>query len=179
MEVFDEPYLFGLQEQRDWGRRSRQAADSLQKALNREEYARWRSMTFEMLRRSTSIEEPVNIAVDGMTELVCIVLEALTDADANSDWRTTLGAIVHRVVSLAHLIRVQRSRYRWILPQPHESFDPEIMDDIAGDITINLERSIRCATFPALLKEEESDADGRSGRNVVVKAKVLCYTSEI
>jgi hypothetical protein len=172
MEIFEEPYLFGLREQRDWGKRSRQAADALQNVFDRETYSHWRASTFNSLRQY--MEEPVNTAADGLAELICIALKALTEAEETEQWHSSLKPILLRAISFAHLIRVQRAQYHFILPEYDESFDLDTMDDIAEEKEGKPERTVRCATFPSVTKVVDEDGGDNEQTHVLVKAKVLC-----
>lgn len=174
MEVFDEPYLFGLVGQRDWAKRVRQAADALPGVLETAAYNRWRAATFDALRQSERIKEPVESATNGIAEMICITLKALTDVEESEMMHTSLRTIVRRAVSLAHVIRVQQARYEFVLPKPAESFDADSMEDIADESESDTERTIRCATFPAIVKVSNDEGDHLDVRSLVVKAKVLC-----
>ena len=174
MEILDEPYLFGIQGQRDWGKRLKQAAESLRTIFGPDTYHRWRAMTFDTLRQSDSIKEPVESAASGISEMICITLEAVTDVDESETRLPSLKAIIQRVISLAHLIRVQRAQYEFVLPSPGEAFDPLSMDDISDIIDSESEQHVRCAAFPALIKVGDEEGDELEPRNVVVKARVLC-----
>ncbi|KAK5175087.1 uncharacterized protein LTR77_000224 [Saxophila tyrrhenica] len=173
MEVFGEPYLYGLKGQRDWARRSRQAADALRFVMDAETYNRWRVTTFDALRQSASIKEPVESAVNGITEMICITLQALTDSEDNESWQSSLTPIIHRAVSLAHLIRVQHARYEFVLPSAEEPFDHKIMDDVAEECDDGAERFVRCSTFPAITKLSYEEGDISETRKVVTRAKVV------
>lgn len=173
MEIFDEPYLFGLKEQES-SKRSRQAADSLQDVFDPETFNRWRSMTFDSLRRSECINDPVETAASGISELICIALKALSDAEDGENWEATLKPILKRAISLAHLIRVQHAQYEYRFPSPGQTFDPDTMDDIAEDGEGDMERIVGCSTFPSLTKLCEDHAADTDKNQVVVKAKVLC-----
>ncbi|KAK3056333.1 hypothetical protein LTR09_002840 [Extremus antarcticus] len=177
MEIFDEPYLFGLQGQRDWARRSRQAADALRVVLDQETWNRWRVTTFEALRRSASITELVESATSGITEMICITLQALTDAEDSETWQSSLKPIIQRAISLAHSMRVQTAQYKFVLPVSEQPFDSELMEDVAGEGDDDAERLVRCATFPALTKLGQESVTS-TARQVVVKAKVVCFDAD-
>ena len=178
MEIFDEPFLFGLQGQRDWGKRLKQAADGLRSILDIGVYNRWRASTFGALRQSEGIKEPIESAAAGIAEMICITLMAITEVEDSETRLTSLKTIVHRAISLAHLIRVQQAQYQFILPAPDDPFDANVMDDISDDGEAESERTVRCATFPAIVKLSDEEGDQLEEMNVVVKAKVLCNDSE-
>ncbi|KAK3713702.1 hypothetical protein LTR37_008396 [Vermiconidia calcicola] len=164
MEVFDDPYIFGLQEQRDWGKRSRQAADTLRSILDPSTYHRWRTNTFEAVRQSDSIKKPVD--------------KAATDVDESDVRMSSLKTIVQRAISLAHLIRVQQMQYEFVLPPAGAIFDAASMDDISDVGESENIRRIRCATFPALIKIGDEDGKVLEPATIIVKAKVLCNNGE-
>ena len=177
MEIFDEPFLFGLQGERDWARRLKQAAEGLQLTLDAGTYNRWRSSTFDALRQSESIKEPLEKATTGIAEMICITLQAITEVEESEARFSSLKSIVHRAISLAHLIRVQQAQYQFVLPHANERFNAISMEDIS-DIEGEVERTVRCATFPAIAKLTDEDGDQLDAMNVVVKARVLCNDSE-
>ena len=178
MEIFEEPFLFGLQGQRDWGKRLKQAAEGLSSVFDASTYHRWRATTFDALRQVDGIKEPVDKSAAALAELVCITLQAITDIDESDARLASLKTIVLRAISLAHLIRVQQSQYLFTLPAPNDQFDPASMDDINEDVDGDAERTIRCATFPSIFKLSDEDGDMLDERNVVVKAKVLCNEND-
>ena len=178
MEVFEDPYLFGIQSQRDWGRRSRQAADTLKTVLEEETFNRWRSLTFDSLRRSESIKEPVESAAQGIAELICIALKALSASDEAEDLQSNLVPIIKRAISVAHLLRVQYATYVYRLPGSGDTFNADLMDDIADDGASDAIRTVRCATFPSLIKYVDDASAGEHVEQVVVKAKVLCHAGK-
>ncbi|KAK3691895.1 hypothetical protein LTR37_018388 [Vermiconidia calcicola] len=178
MEVFDDPYIFGLQEQRDWGKRSRQAADTLHSILDPGTYHRWRTITFEAVRQSEGIKKPVDKAATGIAGMICVILKVMTDVDDSDVRMSSLKTIVQRAISLAHLIRVQQSQYEFILPLAGATFDATSMDDISDVGESENIRRIRCATFPALIKIGDEDGKVLEPATIIVKAKVLCNNGE-
>lgn len=178
MEIFDEPFLFGLQGQWDWAKRLKQAAEGLQSVLEPGTYNRWRSSTLDALRQSEGINEPLEKAASGIAEMICITLQAITDVENSEARLSSLKSIIHRAISLAHLIRVQQAQYQFVLPHPEERFDATSMEDISDETEGEVERTVRCATYPAITKLTDEDGNQLDERNVVVKAKVLCHDSE-
>ena len=178
MEIFEEPFLFGLQGQRDWGKRLKQAAEGLSSVFDASTYHRWRANTFDALRQVDGIKEPVDKSAAALAEMICITLKAITDIEDSDARLASLKTIVLRAISLAHLIRVQQSQYLFILPAPKDQFDPASMDDINEDFDGDAERTIRCATFPAIFKLSDEDGDLLDERNIVVEAKVICNETE-
>lgn len=178
MEVFDEPFLFGLQGQRDWGKRLKQAAEGLSSVFDATTYNRWRANTFDTLRQAEGIKEPVDSSANALAEMICITLQAITNVEDSDARLSSLKTIVLRAISIAHLIRVQQSQYLFALPRPGEQFDINTMDDINEEADADAEISIRCATFPAIYKLSDEDGDMLDEKNVVVKAKVLCNGDE-
>ena len=178
MEVFEDLYLFGLYGKIDWSRRARQAADALAPILEPATYNRWRSMTFDIIRQSVKTNDLVESAIHGITEMCCITLHAMTEVDDSETRFSSLKSIVKRTVSLAHLIRVQQAQYGFILPAPGEQFDSTTMDDISDASDGGVERSVRCTTFPSIVKIGDEEGDRVDMRNLIVKAKVLCNDSE-
>lgn len=177
LEVFDEPYLYGLQGQTDWAKRSKQAADALRTVLDPETYNRWRAMTFDALRRSESINGPIESSANAVAEMICIALQTLTESDEIDGWQTSLKPIVQRAISLAHLIRSQHSTYTFVLPSSAETFDPKTMEDV-GETGSSSDHTIRCATFPAMLKTSDESGQTMDEQHVVVKATVVCVEEE-
>jgi predicted nucleic acid-binding Zn-ribbon protein len=178
MEVFEEPFLFGLQGQRDWGKRLKQAAEGLSSVFDAATYNRWRASTFNTLRQAEGIREPVESSATALAEMICITLKAITDVEDSDARLSSLKTIVLRAISTAHLIRVQQSQYLFSLPAPDEPFDSVSMDDINEVVDGDSRIPIRCATFPAIFKLSDGDGDMLEERNVVVKAKVLCNDDE-
>lgn len=174
LEIFDEPYLYGLQGQAEFGKRAKQAADSLSSVLDQESYHRWRAITFDAIRSSEAIKNPVDSAATGVAEMICIALKAITDADDTEKCQPSLKPIISRAISVAHLIRVQQATYEFSLPFPADVFRPESMESIVEDVDEVDERLIRCATFPSIIKTSVVEKDSTQPGGVVVKAKVLC-----
>lgn len=177
MEIFEEPFLYGLQGQRDWGRRLKQAAEGLSSVFDAATYTRWRANTFDTLRQAEGIKEPVESSANRLAEMIWITLKAITDVEDSDARMTSLKTIVLRAISLAHSIRVQQSQYLFSLPAPGHHFDATTMDDINEEVDGDSERCIRCATFPAIFKLSDEDDDVLE-ENVVVKSKVLCNDDE-
>ena len=178
MEIFEEPFLFGLQSQRDWGKRLKQAAEGLSLVFDSATYNRWRASTFDTLRQADGIKEPVESSAAALAEMICIVLKSITDVEDSEARLSSLKTIVLRAISLAHQIRVQQSQYLFTLPSPGDQFDMTSMDDINEDVDGDVKRTIRCATFPAIFKLSDEDGVLLDEKNVVVKAKVLCTDNE-
>lgn len=174
MEIFEDPFLFGLRGQREWAKRVKQAAECLPVVLEPSAYNRWRATTFDAIRQSASISEPVECAATGIAEMICITLQALTEVEESEARLTSLKAIVKRAISLAHLVRVQEARYEVVLPLPGQKFDPDVMDDIFDGNDASVNRAVRCAVFPSVVKVGGEEGDQSGVRNVVVKAKTLC-----
>lgn len=174
MEIFAENLLFGLPSQEPWRKSLRRTAETLPAVLTPESYNKWRSITLDEIRQSPQIKQPVDTAASGMAEIICLTLSVITETDMNESMKTSLKAIVLRVISLAHLFRVQRPQYDFDLPAPNTPFDGASMEDIEleGDITTG--HLIRCATFPTIYKIGDEHGDHTHLRNVIVKAKVLC-----
>ena len=174
LEIFEEPYLYGLQGQGDLGKRAKQAADTLLTVLDRETYHRWRAMTFDAIRSSESINEPVDSAATGVAEMICVALKALTDAEDTENRQPSLKPIILRAISVAHLIRVQQSTYEFLLPYPGDAFDQDTMESIVEDLDDDDNRIVRCATFPSIAKTNDVAGGGPNPGGVIAKAKVLC-----
>lgn len=177
LEVFNEPYLYGLQGQTDWAKRSKQAADALKSVLDPEIYSRWRAMTFDALRRSESIKEPVESSANALAEMICIALQTLTDTDDIAGWQSSLKPIVQRAISFAHTIRVQHSTYTFFMPSPGEPFDSTTMEDV-GEASGSGDHVVRCATFPAILKASDDDGRATEDLHVVLKAMIVCVETD-
>jgi hypothetical protein len=178
MEIFEEPFLFGLQGQRDWGKRLKQAAEGLSSVFDSTTYNRWRASTFDTLRQADGIKEPVESSATALAEMICIALKTITEVEDSDARLASLKTIVLRAISLAHLIRVQQSQYLFSLPPPGDQFDITSMDDINEEVDGDAQRTIRCATFPAIFKLSDEDGDLLDEKNVVAKAKVLCNDNE-
>ena len=178
MEVFEEPFLFGLQGQRQWGKRLKQASEGLSSVFDAATYNRWRANTFNTLRQAEGIKEPVESSAAALAEMICITLRAITEVEDSDAKLSSLKTIVLRAITTAHLIRVQQSQYLFSLPAPGEHFDSASMDDINEIVDGDSQIAIRCATFPAIFKLSDGDGDMLEEKNVVVKAKVLCDDNE-
>ena len=110
--------------------------------------------------------------------MICIVLKTITDVEESDTRLPSLKTIVLRAISLAHLMRVQQSQYLFNLPSSGDQFDITSMDDINEEVDGDAQRTIRCATFPAIFKLSDEDGDLLDEKNVVAKAKVLCNDNE-
>lgn len=174
MEIFDEPYLFGLYGKVDWSKRARQMADSFAGVLEPATYNRWRAMTFDNLRQAPKFNELVESAIHGIAEMICITLTAVTEVEESETRFASLKTIIKRAVSLAHLIRVQQSQYEFVFPTPGEHFDASCMEDISDEIDSDDERTLRFVTFPYIIKKIDDAGNNLDERNLVVKARVLC-----
>ncbi|WPH04011.1 Hypothetical protein R9X50_00689500 [Acrodontium crateriforme] len=174
MEIFAENLLFGLPSQEPWRKSLRRTAETLPAVLTPESYNKWRSITLDEIRQSPQIKQPIDIAASGMTEIICLTLSVITETDMNESMKTSLKTIILRVISLAHLFRVQRPQYDFDLPTPNTLFDAASMEDIELESDITNGHNIRCATFPTIYKIGDEHGHHTHLRNVIVKAKVLC-----
>lgn len=178
MEIFEEPYLFGLRGQLGWAKHVRQAAEALPAVLDPVTYDRWRTLTFDAIRRSEVATTLADSAARGVAEMVCITLDAMTESDPGEAKIESLAAITKRAVSLAHLVRVQEAQYEYELPLVGDEYDPETMDDVgAGEV--QEKPIVRCATCPAMVKIGDLEDGSGSWKTVVMKAKVMCEQSEL
>ena len=175
MEIFEEPLLFGLRSsQHEWAKRVRQAAQTLPSVLEPVDYHRWRAVTFDALRQSQTVVELMESAANGIAEMICITLKAITQSEDRETRLPSLKSIVKRAISLAHLIRVQQVHYGFSLPSPGDPFNAASMDDILVGSDASTERTVRCATFPSLFKISDEDGNRLDLPNVIVRAKVVC-----
>ena len=173
MEVFDDPFLFGLRKQQDWTRRVRLAAQSLPAALDAPAYNHWRSMTFGMLQQSGALGDWVQVAANGLAEIIYITLITVTGAEGNEANFDSLKSTVMRAVSFAHSLRVQQTPYSFVLPAADQQFDATLCEDVGGT---GSGRPVRCATFPAMLKLPHQEKHHPShSDNVLFRAKVVCW----
>ncbi|KAF2768062.1 hypothetical protein EJ03DRAFT_136031 [Teratosphaeria nubilosa] len=180
LEIFTANLLFGLgSSEQEWQARVIQTAESLTHVLSPHAYNRWRSVTLDVIRHTNSLQEATEAVGMSIVEKICAALAAVSDVAATGSQRLALNNIIRRTISLAHLFRVQRAQYEFTLPTAGSSFRGEIMDDIAAeDDDLGQCRPIRCATFLSVVKVGDEFGDSLHLRNVLVKAKVLCTTSD-
>lgn len=176
MEVFNEPYLFGLPADGE----VRSAAKQFEASATPASYNRWRSVTFDLIRQS---QGPLNevfgrllrSAEDRVVSDIDRTLETLTGIESTEARVTSLRTIVHRTISIAHLFRVQRAQYEFTLPPSGSSFDSVIMEDSLLDNDAEQDKTyVRCGSFPCITKMGDEQGDNIQLRNVIVKASVLC-----
>ncbi|SMQ46214.1 unnamed protein product [Zymoseptoria tritici ST99CH_1A5] len=175
IEIFEEPLLFGLPSQGDWRRYLRKTTETLPSVLDPGTFNRWRSFTLDLVKKSGRIQESVESASRSMSEVICLVLSALTDA-MPEDLETrvpSLNTIVKRAITLSHLYRVQRARYEFHLPLPGSHFSAESMEDCSADGDQTVESTVKCATFPYVVKIGDDNGDNPDLSNIIVKAKVF------
>ena len=178
MEIFSDRFLFGLRGQQEWAKRTRQAAETLPAALDTATYNRWRAVTFSALTQSAALQEPVESAAEGMAEMICITLNAVTEMEESEARLSSLKSVVKKAISLAHHVRSQQAQYDFMLPAPGEEFEAASMDDIFDDGETEDERNVRCATFPSLFKVADDEGSKLEPKKVVFRAKVLCNEVE-
>lgn len=174
MEVFDEPLLFGLPNRGEWRENLRRTVETLPSILCSSTFNKWRYLTLDAVRQSEGIEQSVQAAVTRLCEMTCDTLSSLTDVEDLGARASSLSAIVMRAARLSHLFRVQRAQYEFVLPVSGTLFDSNLMEDDTLEGESSAERTIRCATFPSVIKHGDENGDNAHLLNVVVKAKVLC-----
>jgi hypothetical protein len=171
MDVFTEALLFGMPSDQEWCKHIFWTAGDLERQLTPMAFNKWRAATLEAIQHSAGFDAMVQSAVARMTETISRALGKLTDTEPNV---AALSGIVKRAVSLAHIFRLQRARYDFCLPSPTEAFDPSTMEDALDRSDGIADSTVRCATFPGVLKFGDEYGDNLHLRNVIVKAKVLC-----
>jgi hypothetical protein len=174
VEIFEEPLLFGLPSQGEYRRYLRKATETLPSVLEPGSYNKWRSFTFDLIKKSGRIQESVESAARSMSEMICIVLSTLTDVENFESRVPSLNAIVKRAISLSHLYRVQRASYEFRLPLPGTRFSAENMEDCSTHGDESVEGTVKCTTFPFVVKRGDENGDNTHLSNIIVKAKVLC-----
>lgn len=176
LEVFDEPFLYGLPAEQEWCRDIRKASTTLLDTLSPSAHNKWRSITLDALRQSQGIDEWIERASSNLAGRTCTTLDVVTGIeDENSQARvSSLKAILKRAISLAHLFRVQRPRYEFQMPTPGTTFLPEDMEDTSVDADHPISPSVRFAMFPSVSKFGGESGDSAQASSIVVKAKVLC-----
>ncbi|KAF2479099.1 hypothetical protein BDY17DRAFT_327895 [Neohortaea acidophila] len=178
MEVFDEPYLFGLHGQVEWADRSKQAAEALLSVLHPAAYNRCRAVTFDALRQSESVKGLAEKSSQEIAERVNTCLVTLTEVEESETRSASLKSIMKRAIDLAHLIRVQQAKYEVVMPSPGARFDSSSMDDVFEESEADEDRKIRFATFPALVKITDQEGISMDSTSIVVKAKVACVNGD-
>ena len=178
MSIFDEPYLYGLHGRVEWAERSRQAAEALLSVLQPAAYNRCRAVTFDALRQSESMKAVVEKSSQEIATKINVALLSITEIEENEARLASLRVIMQRAIELAHLMRVQQAKYEVVLPSPRDQFDVSMMDDIFEDADADAERTVRLATFPALVKTTDEEGIRFESRSIVAKAKVLCEVNE-
>lgn len=180
MEIFEEPLLFGLPSQQDWRKNIKKAAETLPAILSPAAFNKWRSVTTDVIRQSENEEVKASLdsAAKSMAEMICITLSTLTEVEESSARVSSLQAILKRAISLSHLFRVQRARYEFRLPPPGSVFEPAMMDDTSyadseGSESAATLRTIRCSTFPSVVKLGGENGEHSEMSNVVTKAMVV------
>ncbi|KXT17917.1 hypothetical protein AC579_5906 [Pseudocercospora musae] len=174
MEIFEEPLLFGMPVDEAWRHHVKGAAETLPSILSPAALNKWRAVTLDAIKQSTKIKASVESASQSMSEMICITLNTLTEAEEAKAKATSLNAIIKRTISLAHLFRVQRAQYEFILPLPGTAYSSDAMEDSSLEGEDPVAATIRCATFPAVWKRGDENGDNTEISNVVIKAKVLC-----
>ncbi|EME87873.1 uncharacterized protein MYCFIDRAFT_213048 [Pseudocercospora fijiensis CIRAD86] len=174
MEIFEEPLLFGMPLDEAWRRNVKGAAETLPSILSPAALNKWRAVTLDAIKQSTKIKASVDSASQSMSEMICITLNALTEVEEGKAKVASLNAIIRRTISLAHLFRVQRAQYDFILPPPGTAYSADAMEDSSLEGEDPVATTIRCATFPAVWKRGDENGDNPELSNVVLKANVLC-----
>ncbi|KAK4634387.1 hypothetical protein CLAFUW4_00670 [Fulvia fulva] len=176
MKVFDDPLLFGIPTQPKWSQGIRMAMEAMPEVLSPIAFNRWRAMTVDALRqcKGDEMKQAVESASHSMSKNICNALNTLTEAEESEARIASLGAILKRAISLAHLFRVQRPRYDFTLPPPGAMFDPLVMEDVSVEDDCSALNGIRCAVWPCVIKHGDQDGNKMDMSNIVVKSRVLC-----
>ncbi|KAL1297540.1 hypothetical protein AAFC00_006112 [Neodothiora populina] len=149
-------------------------------------YNEWRSHTFWYTLNATgNVQETVHQATEnGMQELSTEMsgsLSTIAGLELDENRIACLSKVIDNAVALGRTLSLQRARYVFVMPEPSGNldlpFDEELMEDVFGDEDSN-DRLVRCVAFPALLKYGDELGDDMHLNNVIVKAKVFCYTVE-
>lgn len=172
--IFQEPLLFGLSSDMDWYQTVCKAADALPMVLSAAAFNKWRAITLDVVRQSDHLKQSIELAAREMSESVCNAMDAITESEASETRIVSLTGIARRAISLAHMFRVQRAHYEFMLPDTDSPFDPSTMEDVSEDSHPTFASTVRCAMSPAIIKLGDADGDNVSKMvNVIVKAKVL------
>lgn len=175
MDIFNEPLLYALPEDRGWCQAVKAADQELQLVLSPSAYNKWRANTFDSLRQCSDMEDTAERAASHMSRIICKTLCMITEMEESEARETSLKSITKRAISLAHLFRVQRAQYDIKLPAPGHPFDPSIMESESHDMDIHSTGLVRCAVLPAVVKLGDEQGENEQLRSVVAKAKVLCH----
>lgn len=148
-------------------------------------YNEWRSQTCLFLQKAEGeLRDALDVATEErkcqLIDEISDTLSALTKTELNDAQLTSLRKVVEHAVSLSRLFGIQRAEYTCVLPDCSTrstlAFDQGLMDDMFDAENTN-DSSVRCVTFPAVLKASDERGAAQE-RSVIVKAKVLCQVRE-
>lgn len=174
LDIFNNPYLFGIPLDSHWMQASQEAAHALESVLVPASYHRWRAMTFDSLRQCEEAKLHTEGAIHGVAVKIMSALDAITEQDPAEAKLTSLKAVTKRAIDLAHLMRVQQAQYNVFLPSPGDDFDANTMDDLSEEHDSDAELTIRCATFFSVVKSGDENGENPDLKNLIMKASVLC-----
>jgi activating signal cointegrator complex subunit 1 len=140
----------------------------------------WRSTTLSIIMRSSSDQDKyIDEAAGTVIEKINNIMGDITDVSATQSRDQPLRVLVNSCIELARKLRVQKAKFRTIMPviEGHQInlFDAQTMEDVGGEDEDTLQgREILCVTFLGILKEGDESGQRLQLRNVIARAKVLC-----
>jgi len=177
LDVFDDQLLFGMPPHQQWTISLRKTAQDLSAMLEPQQYDKWRASTLDVVRQSSAMLAATDSAASTMAEYITTTLDVLAGMPGSGTKLASLQPIARRAIILAHLFRVQRARFSFILPSPLTAFDPKDMENVAFDREAEQGHPIDCATFPLVLKLGDEHGSNIQCQNVLLKANVVCGES--
>lgn len=134
-------------------------------------YNEWRSHTFAFLQKADGeLKEAIDAATGKrkgkLIHDISSVLSLITKTELTRHQLTSLDKIVDHAISLSRLLSVQRAVYTCTLPECDASerlfFDPHLNEDVFDAEDTSPNKTIRCVTFPAVLKAGDEVGDNVS-----------------
>ncbi|KAI9820599.1 MAG: hypothetical protein M1827_004968 [Pycnora praestabilis] len=143
----------------------------------------WRATTLTIIRQSAELPEEVTCE-EGLTmrrmEATEGLLSDVIGADSFEALHHSLRTITLQAVGIAHMIRLQRARFKVIMPstdpQNADGFDEETMEDISAEDEQDVRgKGVVCVTFPALYKYgDENGENVRTSFIATFQRMMLC-----
>lgn len=174
MDIFDDQLLFGIPPHEEWATSLRKTAHHMSTVLEAQQYNKYRASTLDIIRQTVVMNKAVDSASSTMAEYVTSTLDALSGQASGATKLASLQPVIRRVITLAHLFRIQRARFTFDFPTPLSAFDPSIMENIAFDRDAEEGHPIDCVTFPLVLKLGDEHGANVQWQNVLLKANVVC-----
>jgi activating signal cointegrator complex subunit 1 len=182
LAIFSAPLLFGLgrnNREQEWQAHIHRVSESLALVLAPAAYNKWRAITLEAVRHTDSLQEAAEITGRAIADTVCKVLGAVSGLEVTESQRVTLNSIIRKTISLSHMFRVQRAQYEFRLPPPESDVKAAAMESVSPEDEEGTGKGrVRCATFPSVTKLGDEFGDNLYLRNIIFRAKVLCYAAD-